>query len=538
MHILPKILGGRKSLLRCSGGALTFVLLLHIFKWHRWLSQSSQLSPEHGCGGDTEKFWGDMAYLLIAPEKTIKGEMAFRLAVVWVHPYQACLCSLDEVAKKLTLLINLGKNWVYAFVWLNGDTQHVPLSREGHLSTMIDGMPSKSTCGHLHQLEVCKLLQYGDQVVYPEGLNGSLEPVQTLLSGLLLQVRDALGGSAHEPSFLLVDLSWVTPEDHMPKAWAPHRTSTPSSPSHLAMEHPPKTDSHISMTAEVQDLLSCAILDTSSQESGDSTPKRPTSIALEARMEDSSKLVATFPQVSPWVALPDDTKPIGHSSPMTLVLEASGVASIPATLPSKTSTGDDIGTLPKEVLHLQGEMNRIMGWLLTTGASMDAHWRKEVSNFQSALHQNEVWTTEIIGEAEAVYATAIREAKAHCGYIIQDTEATCTRTIREAETASTEHAHTLQQAHRDSMEGLEREAIEEEEWDHQSFLIICGAALQICSLGTHRVLMYPLQLLTGNMSLATLLTIPPQVSITREEPTLVISHPATPLAPVASSGMK
>ena len=50
--------------------------------------------------------------------------------------------------------------------------------------------------------------------------------------------------------------------------------------------------------------------------------------------------------------------------------------------------------------------------------------------------------------------------------------------------------------------------------------------------------MYPLQLLMGNMSLANLLAIPPQASITREEPTPVISHPATPMAPAPSSGMK
>ena len=106
-----------------------------------------------------------MAFLLIEPKKTIEGEMAFGLAVVWAHSYQACLSSLDEVAKKLTLLINLGDNWLYTFVWLNWDAQHVPLSKEGHLSAMMDGMPRKSTCWHLCQLEVHKLIQYGDQVV-------------------------------------------------------------------------------------------------------------------------------------------------------------------------------------------------------------------------------------------------------------------------------------------------------------------------------------------------------------------------------------
>ena len=152
--------------------------------------------------------------------------------------------------------------------------------------------------------------------------------------------------------------------------------------------------------------------------------------------------------------------------------ETPGVASIPATLPSKTPTGDDTGTLPEEVLHLQGEMNKIMGQLLTTRAFMDAHQRKEVSDFQAALYQNETQTTKAIRKAEAVHAAAVREVKACCTNIVQDAKATCTRTIRKAETACAEGAHALQQAHRDTMEGLEREAIEEEEWDHQTFLTI------------------------------------------------------------------
>ena len=75
--------------------------------------------------------------------------MVFRLVAVWAHPHQAWLSSLDEVAKKLALLIDLGDNWAYAFVQLNENAQHVPLSNEGHLSTMVDGAPCRTTCGCL-----------------------------------------------------------------------------------------------------------------------------------------------------------------------------------------------------------------------------------------------------------------------------------------------------------------------------------------------------------------------------------------------------
>ena len=109
------------------------------------------------------------------------GEMAFRLAIVWVHPYQAHISTFDEAAKKLVLLTTSGKNWAYTFVQFNEDAQHVPLPKEGHLSTMIERVPSRIACRCLCQLEVHLLLQSGCQVVYPEGLNGGLEPVVTSL---------------------------------------------------------------------------------------------------------------------------------------------------------------------------------------------------------------------------------------------------------------------------------------------------------------------------------------------------------------------
>ena len=76
-----------------------------------------------------------MAFLLIAPKKTIEGEMALGLAMVWAHTYQAHLSSLDEAVKKCALLINLSDNWAYTFVQLNKDAQHIPLLKEGHLGT-------------------------------------------------------------------------------------------------------------------------------------------------------------------------------------------------------------------------------------------------------------------------------------------------------------------------------------------------------------------------------------------------------------------
>ena len=114
----------------------------------------------------------DMAYLLIVPGKTIEGEMTFKLTMVWVHPHQTNLHSLDKAWMKLTLLINIGDNWAYTFMQLKKGTLHVPLSSEGHISTMIDGVLSRSAYRHPYQLQVQRLLQCGSHVLCPEGLNG------------------------------------------------------------------------------------------------------------------------------------------------------------------------------------------------------------------------------------------------------------------------------------------------------------------------------------------------------------------------------
>ena len=65
---------------------------------------------------------------------------------------------------------------------------------------------------------------------------------------------------------------------------------------------PPKAEGHISMTMEVSELLSQAVLDTSELASKSSTPKRPWSLALATPLplkpEDSAKPKDTSSQVS------------------------------------------------------------------------------------------------------------------------------------------------------------------------------------------------------------------------------------------------
>ena len=110
-----------------------------------------------------------MAFLLVLPKEGVAGERVYGLTVVWVHPCQARVPTLDKVVRKLALLASSGSNWSYAFMHFNGDAHHVPLPKEGHLSAMTDGTPSNIPCRWICQLEVHQLLHLEAQVVYPEG---------------------------------------------------------------------------------------------------------------------------------------------------------------------------------------------------------------------------------------------------------------------------------------------------------------------------------------------------------------------------------
>ena len=105
-------------------------------------------------------------------------------------PTKPFFLSLREAAKKLTLLFSTREDWYYAFMRVNEDTQHLPLSDAGHISVLVDGAPSRGTCVCLSQLEAHQLLYSGGVVIYLEGLNGGLEPVQITLPKLpLLEVE-------------------------------------------------------------------------------------------------------------------------------------------------------------------------------------------------------------------------------------------------------------------------------------------------------------------------------------------------------------
>ena len=185
--------------------------------------------------------------------KGVAGERTYRPAMVWVHPCQARISTIDGTAEQFTQLASTGPNWPYALVQLNRDTCHMPLSTEGHLSVMVEGSMSSVPYGMICQLEVCQLLSSGSWVVYSEGLNGCQVLVITTLPESLSKGMTLLEGKS---TFLHVDLSQSATKEQEPRTLSPGSGLSPTPAINPTRAFPPKVEGQISMTMEVSELLS------------------------------------------------------------------------------------------------------------------------------------------------------------------------------------------------------------------------------------------------------------------------------------------
>ena len=221
------------------------------------------------------KVWGvvqkphhDITFLLVWVENVI-GDSHYGISIVWVNPSQVRAASMEEAVKKLTACTSSGTNWPYALAQLHEGTCHMPLPKEGHLSILPQRGAEEAPCGWISQLEVCQLLVTGPQVIYPIGLNGQEEPIITSLPQLL---ANSVSLTAGKPIYLGIDIP-------SPPVEEPDQKILPLgdvSPIVVASPHksPPKSEG--SMTTEVSNLLSRALLETSSCGTKQSSPRKPT----------------------------------------------------------------------------------------------------------------------------------------------------------------------------------------------------------------------------------------------------------------------
>ena len=383
-----------------------------------------------GVWGDTEKFHSNLTHVLVSTRDEAASDRVYGLATVWVNLYHARISTVKKVVWQLTTLTSSGPDWSYALVQFNGDTCHVPLPKEGHLHVLTEGGTNSANCRQISLLEVHTLLHSHLQVVNPIGLNGCEAPTIVSPPRSLVRGANLLGG---KPTYLKVIILQPTLEGQEPKA-PPHRGhSLPIQVPSPIKAPPPKAEREVSMTMEVRELLSWAVLDTSGHASGNSTPKglNPMVVLmpLPPKLGDISGPVDTSSHVS----TPDDAE-MGEAS----------LEEIPAApLPIAGTPGPHSGTPTKDADHLQKEANKALWELLAVMSSINAHQQKLVWKLGMDLHQNESKTSKSTKEAKAICDTAIKEAKATYAHSIQEAKTCFSMAIKEAKATC---AHSIQEA--------------------------------------------------------------------------------------------
>ena len=425
---------------------------------------------------------------------------------MWAHPHQAHLHSLEEADHKLLLLADDGPNWLYTFVQMNNTMSHVPLSSEGHISAMTDGMPSTKACGQLHQLQVWKLLQHRGWVVCQEGLNGKFKALQFTFQKLPLWNAATTDKPGWDPPLIELDLSSVQPNSMTTTIQAP-TTTLVLAPLWLLLLNLLTTSLWPSTNSSRGPWSSCSRLPLLSHYLSpgtvcqrESCPQQPWGFTTKWNNRGSPRPNQEDPaipapmaiptQASPWAVMPEDVPiitHISHSPSPPTVLKLPGVASTFPIPQLQATPRVDPARLPDEVLWLQGQINMALVWLLLTRATMDSCCRELELNTEltMCMNVNEAQAIETIKETEMSHAAKIKEAEVYH-----------TTRIKEAEVCHTTNSCVLQQSNQESMLALECEAIAEEGWDCQAFVEATAVALWACPPETHLALIDPLQLLT------------------------------------------
>ena len=164
---------------------------------------------------DKEKFHNDIAFLLVSAEEEATGDRKYDLSIIWMNNCQARVPSMEEVVKELAVWVSSGPDWPYTLVWLNEDTCHAPLPKEGHLGILPEGGTNSTTCGRISQLEVHQLLNSGLQVTYLVGLNGCKDPI---ITSLLKSLANGISLTGGRSVYLEVDILQPVAEEPDQKA--------------------------------------------------------------------------------------------------------------------------------------------------------------------------------------------------------------------------------------------------------------------------------------------------------------------------------
>ena len=483
--------------------------------------------------GNIQKPCCNIAYLLVWVENAMKDSL-YGISLVWVNPNQVRVATMEEAVKTLTACTSSGTNWPYALAQLYEGPCHTPLPKDKHLGILPQGKVEDTPCRQISQLKVCQLLATGPQVVYPIGLNGHDEPLiitlpEPLDSGICLTVSKHIYLEIDVPSLPMEEPDQKIPplsEVSIILITSPHKS-------------PPKSEG--SMTMEVSNLLSWAVLEASNYESKCSSSRRSTTAAV----------LMTPPQ-----KLEGPPQAVNTSSQVSMEEAEASLEDIPTNISPIAAVSRSRSISPSmDLVELWPNANRVLNDLLNTKGSIEARRQRTVWELGIILHHNEsqvaasikeakvicsqvtldAWTacSQLILEAKTDFLVAVKKAKTTRAHLVWEAEAACSKTICEAKALKVSQAVMFHKEHGNYMQDLEEQAMGEESRSDNDFFSACQVILYNSPTQLKGALATSYHLLLGQTPPLPPLILP-QISPMEEQPTAAAfphQHPDDLLGP-------
>ena len=73
----------------------------------------------------------------------------YGISLVWVHPNQVKVATIEEAVENLTSYTSSGVDWPYALAQLCEDPHHAPLPKNKHLGILLQGKAQETFYGQM-----------------------------------------------------------------------------------------------------------------------------------------------------------------------------------------------------------------------------------------------------------------------------------------------------------------------------------------------------------------------------------------------------
>ena len=383
---------------------------------------------------------------------------------------------MEEVVEKLATCTSNSCDWPYVLVQLYEGSYHAPLPKGKHLGIPSQGEVEETSSGWISQLNICQLLSASPQVIYPSSLNRHDKSIITTLPEPLSSGKSII---TNEHYYLEIDISFKRESDT--KALLIGEASI------ILKTIPPKSfpEPKCSLAAEVDNLLTQAMADTSSCESEQSSPEKTAMVTVSTSPAHMSEVTAPPADTSSQASIKEAEGSLEDiPTNISLIVAAYSSGSIsppvdPLELQANANRAID------NMLHLKGTLNikrqRAVWELGVLVCQIEAQESSSVIKaeaicFQAIFDTQMIWSQSVL-EAKTKCLAAVREAKTTRDHSIHQAEAACSKAICKAAALKVSQSTAFHKEHDRFMWDLEEPAIKDESQSHHDLLSACQATL-------------------------------------------------------------